>query len=709
MMYAMTLVVIVAVEPGPLDAFRANGAATRVRLGIEHTAGSLPQDEFSEERVWKGELGFIKDDRLTITGRWACDGTAEYYLSSKQGQEDQSRRPGSAGGGTGINAYREQLLFDGEMTIRRDEQSNRVVVMLTDEPSLPQGIGPYLWDIVNPFPLILKKQFPEHRPKRFTATRNGHPTEAEIYYRDQSDGWHQLEVYYDIDSGYVPRFVRLVKYSKSQDLGYVRSTYIVSMRSCVAGGFVPTEWFSVFHMVPGFVKKYPDYTTETEIKPRGSISIDRFRVTDFADLDGPVRLEDDKGVAILSSFGGQVSAKGLANRMTIANVRGALGGKLRIKAGPVMPHLDAGELAGMTHPTRMRWMPYAIAIAITTALAMLFGWRLRRRWSATSILLAMPLIGSWGCGVASKPVVHVTGSFVETQVIHEPNAMIPLELILKNDGNQAVRITQVDGGCSCRRVDQSPLPTTIKPGKALKLGLTMVGGKQFEPLNVMFTLDTDQGRLTVPSLIYTMPSQHVSPESPTNDSLVGEQAWDFELVHRAVFRRADSRPASPPGPASPDGTFRIVKQSARGGVVNGAPGFGFEDTQYKVTLLDRSFGLRKAVIDVGKPDGPGRLEVPVTWRRSPFLSSVPDRVVFGSRPVRTFLRCPDQGVELTAVLDAPEGVKAAISGPREVTLTLSEDAPGIIRGDVRVKTTASGSGLNLLVIPVVRYKPVVMR
>jgi hypothetical protein len=181
-----------------------------------------------------------------------------------------------------------------------------------------------------------------------------------------------------------------------------------------------------------------------------------------------------------------------------------------------------------------------------------------------------------------------------------------------------------------------------------------------------------------------------------------DQPWEFELVHRAVFRSSDSGSARSPTLVSPDGTFHIVKGSTRIDEVNGTADFVSEETAYRITLADPSLGLHKAVIALVNPDGRVRIEAPVTWRRSPFLSSVPDRVVLGSRPVRAFLRCPDERIEMATVLDAPKGVRAFISGPREVTLALSEGAPAIIKGNVHVKTTASGpTPLN---VPVVSYR-----
>ena len=73
--------------------------------------------------------------------------------------------------------------------------------------------------------------------------------------------------------------------------------------------------------------------------------------------------------------------------------------------------------------------------------------------------------------------------------------------------------------------------------------------------------------------------------------------------------------------------------------------------------------------------------------------------------MRVFLRCPDQAVELTKILATPPGIKAVISSPSELTVTLEPGAPGVIDGVVEVATTAEGR--PPLRVPVVRYAPAV--
>lgn len=87
--------------------------------------------------------------------------------------------------------------------------------------------------------------------------------------------------------------------------------------------------------------------------------------------------------------------------------------------------------------------------------------------------------------------------------------------------------------------------------------------------------------------------------------------------------------------------------------------------------------------------------------RIAFLSSSPSRVILGSRPIRAFLRCPDESVELTTVVEQPKGIKAVVASSREASIQIDEGAPAILPGVVEVETTAPGDARPK--IPIVRY------
>ena len=64
------------------------------------------------------------------------------------------------------------------------------------------------------------------------------------------------------------------------------------------------------------------------------------------------------------------------------------------------------------------------------------------------------------------------------------------------------------------------------------------------------------------------------------------------------------------------------------------------------------------------------MPIQFTWNRVPFLSTVPDRVTLAT--MERVSRCRDEHVELTRVTAAPEGVKAIVSSPKEVTVMVKD-------------------------------------
>ena len=81
------------------------------------------------------------------------------------------------------------------------------------------------------------------------------------------------------------------------------------------------------------------------------------------------------------------------------------------------------------------------------------------------------------------------------------------------------------------------------------------------------------------------------------------------------------------------------------------------DKSCRLTLRDDTYGLNKSVVKLsGFSDG-GVVESAIVWERVPYLSSVPAKVSLGTHPLRVFLRCPDETVELTKVLSSPRGIR----------------------------------------------------
>jgi len=132
--------------------------------------------------------------------------------------------------------------------------------------------------------------------------------------------------------------------------------------------------------------------------------------------------------------------------------------------------------------------------------------------------------------------------------------------------------------------------------------------------------------------------------------------------------------------------------------------YKFRDTSYLVSLTDHAMGSHRAELRLrGRSTAQPILSVPVVWQRIPFVSSIPDRVVLGTRPIRVFLRCSDESVELTRVVSSPPGVKAVLSSPRELVVQPTDYSPDVLDGVIVVGTTAADR--PSLDIPLVRYQP----
>ncbi len=215
----------------------------------------------------------------------------------------------------------------------------------------------------------------------------------------------------------------------------------------------------------------------------------------------------------------------------------------------------------------------------------------------------------------------------------------------------------------------------------------------------LFRAETDRGSVDIPVGLILFPRNRVSPTGVASPSLIEDQPWEFTLVHRATYEATSGPPAFD---LQPIPEFDVRRDGAKRGQVAVSDRFEYQDTTYRVVLKDKQLGPHKTVLTLKHQDGHEAIEIPVVWRRVPYLSAVPDRAYLGPRPYRVFLRCPDEQVELTRVLSTPEGVKAVVSSPREVTVMLmAGTAPAVIDGVVTVETTAKDR--QPLRFPVTRY------
>lgn len=707
--------------PGPLDAFRANYASMKAELDFEFTGGAFRDNQ---KRLWLGQLpvyveSHTENTDLTLVGHWACDGKAEYYRFGspadilQRASKDQLKKEAGKVFYNVSFIPRTELLWDGELLVGHREHPHFkdtagnpdwtiVRANIIDDMKagyLGEGRGPLQWTLI--FPHILK--FYDNAPlSRHHAIRWGNPTEVETRRKEGSDGngWEQIEVSFDPSIGYLPRFVRFLSYYSPGDVASVGEMYLIEARPCAAGGFVPTEWFDIIFDVPNFRARFPDYDESTDLAaPMNQVNVTHFRASNFRDFPGPVALREVRDVRSVAGIGGFVKSPPDTSSLSLGDVKKLLGPRLNTPAQRLMLNIDTAELRELEGRSSLAWWPYVVGLAVSVILTAAFLRRRRSRAGLAALGLAV-LGGTSGCGVVGNPVIKLTAGFRDTfRYISPQTHELSMTMVVRNDGNQTLRLLKADGGCSCRKVDQSTFPVVVRPGGMITVPVQLSIVPSTGPQSSPFQFETDRGTIGVSAPFFTLMSHELNPDTVVNSYMNENDGWSFDLTYRVIFRADGIEPDSK---VRVPGKFVAVQEAERRGRVGGTSDYAYRETTYRVTLTDRELGEHKASIAAVSPQGDILLEAPVVWKRVPYLSCVPDRVILGTRPVRAFLRCPDDGVELTKVLAAPEGVKAVVSSTREVTVMLGEDAPDIVNGTLEVGTTAQHR--PPLRIPVVRFR-----
>lgn len=304
-----------------------------------------------------------------------------------------------------------------------------------------------------------------------------------------------------------------------------------------------------------------------------------------------------------------------------------------------------------------------------------------------------------------QSVPRLATRFAQRSVLYQTSSGgIDLTLNVTNEWNRPLKVVGVDGGCSCRRIDQSGLPFTLRPGQTHQLNVWFRPRGTMEPTPLGFLFSTDLGNIACQARIQALPRHSVSPDSITLSAILetkGEQ--HFELAHREIAE-ASSEYEPVDLVASNPVALKCSVVGVHEDMVGDSGHYKFRDTTYRVSLIDHSMGGRREDLQFrSRNTAEAILTVPVVWQRVPFVSSTPERVILGQRPVRVFPRCPDAAVELTRVISSPPGVKAVVSSPRELIVQATDRSPNVLQSVVVVGTTAAQH--PSLEVSLVRYQP----
>lgn len=706
----LVMVLLMGSTPGPLDAFRANRADILVDLEFVQETGKVDPSALKDGITSAVERGFIPEPLLKVTGRWESDGTTEHLV---YGNPPDIAQLWAKQGNTGqLTSERRnmEVLFDGETAAWHIlDGSDRLLHVVKTQQALQVSHGPFYWVSLAPFPDYVLDDFAGVEPSLKRVTLEGRPVEVEVYRKDRPNSWYQAEVYYDPSTGYLPRFIRLIgsyRGQRGENIARVKELNMLDTRACSAGGFVPTEWIHLSFSIDDFERKYPAYRLGTSLEPTGTVAMSRFEATSFKDRIAPVRLDRLDSVMAISAVGGIIKLNRPPSTLTLAQVKGLVGRKrLTEPQNPaVLAGIDTEELHKFERGMQRReWLYYAVVLICVVACTWLI---FRRRfgkfggWARTGIVafVGIPIAG---CGTSAQPVVRLTARFTPERLIYDSRtSVLPLTLAVKNEGTLPIQIFNINGGCSCRKVDRTKLPSRIRPGEEMQVTVHFQSNKLHDPQKYVFQFETDHGLLGAPAMLLALPNHYLTPASIALTSLIDVEEGKFELTHQSVLR---SGQAAPPSELVVPPPLHKEEIQTRQGRVVGASEFVAIDKTVRITIKDSALGLHRAEIFLRTSEGDQLASVPITWRKVPFLSSTPDRVVLGRRAVRVFLRCPDEAVELKEIRSVPRGVRATIRSTHEMTIEHDDSAGGSIDGSVEVLTTADSH--PPLRIPVVRYAP----
>jgi hypothetical protein len=451
MLLLLALGCLAGAGAGTIDGFHANHAAIKAGVEFRYRAGSIDYSVVSSGGIWRrGDHGLVEDISMRMTGRWESDGQADHTVCLPTPEVARAMKANQKLGIRSQGSPPFELLSDGEVTAYHilDEPNDTIQVVQGEDPGHLR-YGPFHF-FLGKFPVELKTHFFNAIPTRGETVWDGHPCEIEVYRFTKGELWGQLEVSYDPSIGYLPRFARLISYEpgrKSNGRIAMMEMYLAEAKVCASGGFLPSEWTTISLVIDDFDRKYPNYSYLSILKPGDEriqcLTYETISFDDKRKLDH-VRLDNADGAFGLQCLGGEVPLKGLQKDLTLPRIKGLLGRKLTESSSSRLPNIDAAELSEeYERPGWGGWYALTIIAGIVLAVGI---WVYRRRARALAIILPLVVL-SQGCGVGSKPIVHLNAAFTRTHLIYNANHQsIPLTIVIRNEGNVPVKIFDASAG-----------------------------------------------------------------------------------------------------------------------------------------------------------------------------------------------------------------------------------------------------------------------
>lgn len=687
MIMIIAIAASLAADPGPLDGFKANLYALDVKCNFTYTKHVVEYSWISQYLHGDGSSAGIPDipgtPSFSIVGQWDHFEDTERVLVQEIKQYNRKNQP-----------LPYEILFDDQGLAFHFLDDDFVRLQNLDRVPVPL-YGPFAWWDVYPFPTNLDAEYAEATRSRKSTLRHGRAVELEVYHQVFPQGFRQIEISYDPSVNFLPRYIKAFSVSEKSGVAAVRETYLLNAVPCKSGGVLPTEWYETSYRVSDFAEQYRTYTDHTILKPTGKVVVGHFTASEIRSIDEAPAITRTAALQLAASPGGYSKLpKATSQGFKLRSLRHALGKKLTTPPQKVNANIDYAELqAHRGTPSGSIWKLSFFVLICACVIAM--AAKLRK---LLICIVLTTIVSQSGCS-RSPSVPHLNSRFDNQPYIIdvlEPTREFPLRLI--NDGNTTLRLFDIDGGCSCRKIDKSLLPVDLPSGTDCSVPIGFSGLHGSETKSFFIKASTDHGELIVPAECNILMSHVIDPSSLVFNSVEGRDRDSIvELNHRAIYKENHPSEALLVFPKS----FQVEHEYLGSQPLANAPGYVFSDTKYTISLLEKRLGTHKESILLQQNDGRKILEVPVVLQHLPFVSSIPEQVYLGPKSCRVFLRCPDESVELTKITHTPPGVSAVISSPRELVVSLQSTAPAILNDYLSVATSAAGG--TVLRVHLIRY------
>lgn len=480
----------------PLDAFQSNYHSIKAKCAFEYYQGQ--SEPAIAAHMWEhGNKECQVDPSESTIGTWACDGTSEYYFMGAPSDVLRARKDD----GKRKNSLRTfvpeiEILHDADLFIRRHTDikdpyhntNDRTRYHVADDVLMFFGAGPFFFRLGKPFPQYIAQTFPNLKPKLIESTCNGHPVIVEIYERKDQHGpnSNRLEVSYDPAIGFLPRFVRELTTGldrKNQESTAVLEMYLMDARPCQAGGFVPTEWYTMFYVVVDFKKVYPEYNQETQVRPTDKFRLGHFKATNFANLNSPVALTKLDGVKHLTYQMQFIELPRQTRSLTMAGINRILRRRTDGGQSQGLPHgapsggaanprpnglpsfvaEEAREFPDRSTESRDSRLLFIVGGVCMFALCCLYFARRRAKRLKTLVLLVVGTFPLAGCSGSRTPVIVLSGRLTTSSILYEPfTQSLKSTLVVRNEGNVPLKLMSANGGCSCRKIENTRWPMVLR-------------------------------------------------------------------------------------------------------------------------------------------------------------------------------------------------------------------------------------------------------